>query len=67
MEDNLNANQIERIICYTLNMDHKECILESSKKIIKIEDVGCMVFVLKDLEYCERVVASLNGTNLNGL
>ncbi|CAD8202266.1 unnamed protein product [Paramecium pentaurelia] len=67
LDDNLNGSQIEKIICYTLNMKQKECIIESSKIIIKIENVGCMVFVLKDLEYCERVVVSLNGTNLNGL
>ncbi|CAD8203905.1 unnamed protein product [Paramecium octaurelia] len=67
LDDNLNGSQIEKIICYTLNMEYNQCIVEGQKTIIQIENVGCMVFVLKDLEYCERVVVSLNGTNLNGL
>ncbi|CAD8185605.1 unnamed protein product [Paramecium pentaurelia] len=67
LDKTISVSQIEKIISYTLKMDQKECIRETQKHIIEINDIGCITIVLKDLEYCERIVIALNGTNLNGL
>ncbi|CAK88752.1 unnamed protein product (macronuclear) [Paramecium tetraurelia] len=67
LDKTISTSQIEKIISYTLKLEQKECIRETQKHIIEIENVGCITIVLKDLEYCEKVVIAFNGTNLNGL
>lgn len=41
--------------------------MESCKTIIQVNETGCMVVCLKDLELCEKVVISMNNGTLDGL